>query len=55
VFVREDGMEGEAAAYKKASPRDGEVGATEEDVKSVKEAAAMGACGVIRGGGAVAE
>jgi hypothetical protein len=53
MFVREDGVEGEVSAYKEASPRDSEEGATYEDVVGVVEAAAVGACGVVRGGGAV--
>jgi hypothetical protein len=53
VSVGEDGVEGEVAAYKEASPGDGEGGARVEDVVRVIEVSAMGACGVIRGSGAV--
>jgi hypothetical protein len=55
MFVGEDGVHGEVAAYKEASPGYGEFAALVDDVPRVVEAAAVGACGVIRGGGAVAE
>jgi hypothetical protein len=55
MCVGEDSVEGEVAAYEEASPRYGEVGAPDEDVMRVKEVSAVGACDVIRGGGAVAK
>jgi hypothetical protein len=53
MLVGEDGVEGEVAVYEEASPGYSEVGAPEEDVVSVEEVAAVGACGVVWGGGAV--
>jgi hypothetical protein len=53
MFVGEDGVEGEVAAYEEASPGDGKGGAREEDVVCVEEASAVGARGVIGGGGSV--
>jgi hypothetical protein len=55
VFVREDGMEGEVAAYKEASPGYGEGGALIEDVSRVVEPTAIGARGVVWGSGAMTE
>jgi hypothetical protein len=55
VFVGEDGVEGEVAAYEEASPRDGEFSTLVDDVPRVVEAAAVRASGVIGGGGMVAE
>jgi hypothetical protein len=53
MFVREDGVEGEVAAYEEASPGNGQGGAREEDVMGVKEASAVGARGVIGGSGSM--
>jgi hypothetical protein len=55
MCVGEDSVKGEVTAYEEASPGYSEVRAFEEDVVCVKEASAVGACGVIRGGGAVTE
>jgi heptaprenylglyceryl phosphate synthase len=48
-------MKGEVAAYEEASSGYGKVWAPEEDVVSVKEAAAVRACSVVWGGGAMTE
>jgi hypothetical protein len=55
MCVGKDGMKGEVAAYKEASPRYGELAALMDDVPRVVEASAMRACGVVRGGGTVTE
>jgi hypothetical protein len=55
MFVREDVMEGEVAAYKEASPGDSEGMALVNDMPRVVEASAVGAGGVVWGGGAVAD
>jgi hypothetical protein len=54
MCVGEDGVEGEVAAYEKASSGNGEFPTRVDDVPEVVEVAAVGACGVIRGSGAVA-
>jgi hypothetical protein len=55
MFIGKDGVEGEVAAYEEASPRNGELSALVDDVPRVEEATAVGTCGVIGGGRAVAK
>jgi hypothetical protein len=55
MVVGEDGVEGEVAADKEASPGNGKGGAREEDVVRVEKASAVGARGVVRGGGSVTD
>jgi hypothetical protein len=55
MCIGEDGVQGEVAAYEEASSGYSKVGAPEEDVVSIEEASAVGARGVIGGGGPVAK
>jgi hypothetical protein len=54
-LVGEEGVKGEVAVDKETSPVMGEVAAGSDDVPEVVEGAAVWACGVVRGGGVVAE
>jgi hypothetical protein len=55
VFVRKECVKGEIAVDEEASPVMCEVATVMEDVPEIVEAAAVRACGVIRGSGMMAE
>jgi hypothetical protein len=55
MFVGKECVEGEVAVDEEASPVMSKVATIMKDVEEVVKAAAMGACSVVRGSGAVAE
>jgi hypothetical protein len=55
MFVGEGDVHGEVSADKESHSRDGVGAALKEDVLGVVKPSAVRACGIIRGGGAVAE